>query len=147
MIPGMNNEPSGGEVPAPPVPDEGGPSLIDLRTVTKVNLAFVWVFFLASLVFRETRVTVGVLLGGAVVAVNFWWLRRLVERALAHGGRYRTVAIVMLMVKFAVLLVVVALIVMYFDVNVVAFVVGTTTIYLAIVTVALINYFRSSPAP
>jgi len=143
-MPGKNYEPSSGEGSAP---DEDGPQLIDLRTVTKVNLAFVWVFFLVSLAFRETRITAGVILGGAVVAVNFWWLRRLVERALAHGGRYRAVAIALLMVKFAALLGAVAVIVMYFEVNVVAFVVGTTTIYLAVVTVALVNYFRSSPAP
>ncbi len=144
MMLGKNDEPLSGEGSAP---DEGGPRLIDLRTVTKVNLAFMWVFFLASLAFRETRITTGVLLGGAVIAVNFWWLRRLVERAMAHGGKYRGVAIALLMVKFAVLLGAVAVIVMYFDVNVVAFVVGTTTIYLAVVTVALVNYFRSSPAP
>ncbi|MBW2057462.1 MAG: ATP synthase subunit I, partial [Deltaproteobacteria bacterium] len=66
-------------------------TLSRIDSIERINLYVAGVLCAGSLLFRSLSVTIGVALGAFIVAANFWWLRRLVERAMAKGeGRKKS---------------------------------------------------------
>ncbi len=89
-----------------------------------------------SLLFVSLPVTIGVGAGGFIVIVNFHWLKRLVERAMAEGGGVKKAIYGEYFLKLLLFLAVPCGVIYFrellFDLNPFAFVVGLSTVFIAI---------------
>ncbi|UCD85437.1 MAG: ATP synthase subunit I [Deltaproteobacteria bacterium] len=103
-----------------------------IRNIEKLSLILLLVFTLISLVFVSLPITLGVLLGGAIVIGNFYWLSRLLEKALNGEGVSKLSLAVNFFVKSAFLLGSVILVILYTKVDPIALLAGLTTIIIAI---------------
>jgi hypothetical protein len=90
--------------------------------VERWNLILAVVLSLAALLTFRARIVLGVATGAAVTCVNFYILRRLVEKIMVARSKGLLIAVVL--VKMVALLVTVWLILKYLPVNVIAFTVG-----------------------
>ena len=111
---------------------ERGKNNNKIRNIEKLSLILLLVFTLVSLIFVSRPITLGVLLGGAIVIGNFYWLSRLVEKALRSEGVSKLSLAVNFFVKSAFLLGSIILIILYTKVDPFALLAGLTTIIIAI---------------
>jgi len=81
--------------------------------------------------------TIGLLLGGAIMVANLYILGKIVERALMPEGKVPAVLVAAFFLKFAALFGLVALLFIFLKVSPIAFAVGTSTLILAILYDAL----------
>jgi hypothetical protein len=88
---------------------------------------------LASLLFGDRRVVLGVGLGGALAVLNFAALRRIMQGIVASDSRRRqTVMAVLLMTKLAVLAVVIYVILRHVPVHAIALIAGISVVVVSI---------------
>lgn len=104
-----------------------------LTAVERTQWLILAIFTLGSLAFWDWHVTLGVIIGGIIVILNFRALRMIFESGLSDGKISGSVFITYA-VKFLALLAAVAGVVFLLHgvVNLVAFFVGLLTIFLAI---------------
>ncbi len=103
-----------------------------IRNIEKLSLILLLVFTLISLVFVSLPITLGVFLGGAIVIGNFYWLSRLLEKALSSEEVSKLSLAVNFFIKSAFLLGSVILVILYTKVDPIALLAGLTTIIVAI---------------
>lgn len=96
---------------------------------------------LGSLAFWDWRITLGVILGGVIIIVNFKALRRIVEGGFSEGGISKSF-LLKYALKFLFLLAAVAGVAFLLRgvINLVAFLVGLLTIFLAILAEGMRGY-------
>jgi hypothetical protein len=89
-----------------------------------------------SLFFVSVSITIGVALGGLIVIVNFHWLRRLVERLMAKREKIKKALVGEYILKLLFFLAIPCAVIYFrkllFDLNPVAFVIGLSTVFIAI---------------
>ena len=114
-----------------------------ISSIERTNLILMGIFLTASLLFRDLRVTAGVLFGGAIMALNFWFMRRILEKGFSEGKVKRSVA-VKYAAKFLGLVGAVVVVVVFLRewVNILAFMAGLFTIFLAICIEGVKGYMR-----
>ncbi len=99
-----------------------------------------------SLFFVSLPVTLGVAVGGVIVIINFRWLRRLVERAMAKGEGAKKTLYGEYFLKLLLFLAVPCGVIYYreflFDLDPLAFVVGLSTVFIAIFVEGLKDVFK-----
>ena len=106
-----------------------------VKRIERVALSLVGLATLASLVFWDGRIVLGVGLGGMLAALNFHVLRRIMAAIFqAEGSSTQKQAFtgVLLTFKFGALAAVVFLVVNYAPVEPVAFMVGISVVVLSI---------------
>ena len=106
-----------------------------VKRIERIALLLVGLATLASLVFWDERIVLGVGLGGVLAAVNFHALRRIMAAIFqAEGNRPQKQALtgVLLTFKFGVLAACIFLVVKFAPVNAVAFMVGISVVVLSI---------------
>jgi hypothetical protein len=113
-----------------------------LTAVERTEWLILAVLTLGSLVFWNWHVTLGVIIGGVIVILNFRALRIIFESGFSEGKISGSV-IVRYVIKFLAVLAAVAGVVFLLHgvVNLVAFFVGLLTIFLAISVVGIRGYW------
>jgi hypothetical protein len=118
-----------------------------VQRIEKLSALLVGIATLLSLLLRDSRITLGVALGGALATLNFWALRRILQGIIQGGGNPRRQALLglILTLKLGLVAAVIYLIVSYLPLHPIAFLVGISFVVLAI----FIEGFRSVlfPAP
>ncbi|NIQ40417.1 MAG: hypothetical protein GTN81_17805 [Proteobacteria bacterium] len=111
-------------------------TLTRIDSIERTSLYVVIALCAGSLLFLSLSITIGVALGGLIVIVNFHWLRRLVERLMAgkKDGKKALVGeyILKLLFFLAIPCAVIYFRKILFDLNPVAFVIGLSTVFIAI---------------
>jgi len=111
-----------------------------LIAIEKRSAQILVLFLLASLWFQSWAVSLGVLLGGGIVLLNFRWLWRILSGYIFGGKRY---SLFQMVVRFFVLLLVIFLVIRYLRVNPVAFLAGTSALVLGIMIEAVRQSLRT----
>jgi hypothetical protein len=113
-----------------------------LTAVERTEWLILAILTLGSLVFWDWHVTLGVIIGGVIVILNFRALRKIFESGFSEGRIYGSV-LVKYVIKFLAVLAAVAGVVFLLHgvVNLVAFFVGLLTIFLAISVVGIRGYW------
>ena len=114
---------------------------ITLAAVERIQWVILIVLTLGTLAFWDWHITLGVIIGGIIVILNFKALRMIFERGFSEG-RISGSVFVRYAIKFLALLAAVAGVVFLLRgiVNLVAFFVGLLTIFLAISVVGIRGY-------
>ena len=113
-----------------------------LTAVERTEWLILAILVLGSLVFWNWHVTVGVIIGGVIVILNFRALRMIFESGFSEGKISGSI-LVKYVIKFLAVLAAVAGVVFLLHgvVNLVAFFVGLLTIFLAISVVGIRGYW------
>jgi hypothetical protein len=113
-----------------------------LTAVERTEWLILAILALGSLVFWDWHVTLGVIIGGVIVILNFRALRMIFESGFSEG-RISGSILVKYVIKFLAVLAAVAGVVFLLHgvVNLVAFFVGLLTIFLAIAVVGIRGYW------
>ena len=126
----------------------GGLTLSRIDSIERTNLYVAGVLCAGSLVFASLPVTLGVGLGALIVVVNFRWLRRLVERAMAKRERAKKTLYGEYALKLLLSLAVPCGVIYYrkllFDLDPLGFVVGLSTVFIAICVEGLRGVFKET---
>jgi hypothetical protein len=114
---------------------------IKLAAVERTEWLILAILTLGSLIFWDWHITLGVIIGGVIVILNFRVLRMIFERGFSEG-RVSGAIFVTYAIKFLAVLAAVAGVVFLLHgvVNLVAFFVGLLTIFLAISVVGIRGY-------
>ncbi len=114
---------------------------VRLTSIERTQWVILALFTLGSLPFWDWRITLGVILGGVIVTVNFKALRRIIEAGFS-GERVSKSFFVKYAIKFLALLAVVAgvALLLHRVINLVAFLAGLLTIFLAILVEGVRGY-------
>jgi len=117
------------------------PKELKLAAVERTQWLILAILTLGSLVFWDWHITLGVIIGGVIVILNFKALRMIFESGFSEG-RIAGSVFVKYAVKFLALLAAVAGVVFLLQgiVNLFAFFVGLLTIFLAISVVGIRGY-------
>lgn len=125
-------------------------TLPPVQRIERLSLVLVVVAVLASLALRDLRVTLGVGIGGALGALNFLALRRILQGILrGDSSRKQAVLGALLTLKFGVLAGCIYLVVSRAPVRPGAFLVGFSVVVLAIFVEGFRTVLRDAgePAP
>jgi hypothetical protein len=104
-----------------------------VQRIEKLSALLVGIATLLSLGFRDSRVTLGVALGGAVATLNFWALRRILQ-GIIQGRNPRRQAILglLLTLKLGAVAGLILLAVSYLPIHPIALLAGISVVVLAI---------------
>lgn len=116
-----------------------------LKNIEKKNYWIAGIYLLGSLVFWSEKVTLGVFLGCLIVTINFRWLIRIFRSFFDKDKRLNVKVLFLLFVKTGVLLGFIAAILLYAEINVLAFLIGTTTILFGTLGEAIIILVKERP--
>ncbi len=113
---------------------------IRLISIERTQGVILCLLILGSLLFWDRRITMGVAMGGGIVVVNFMALRRIIEAGFS--GEISKSFFVKFAIKFLALLAAVAGVALLLRgvINLIAFLAGLLTIFLAIVVEGLRGY-------
>jgi hypothetical protein len=103
-----------------------------LKKIERTSLVLVCAATLASLLFWDVAVLLGVALGGGLAALNFFALRRIMGAIFASSGQRQALMAVLLTLKFGVLAACIYLIVKYVPVDPTALLAGISVVVLSI---------------
>jgi len=106
-----------------------------VQRIERIALLLVGLATVASLVFWDGRIVLGVGVGGALAALNFHALRRIMAaifNAEGTSGQKQAFTAVLLLFKFGALALTVFLVVKFAPVDAVAFMVGISVVVLSI---------------
>ena len=119
-----------------------------VQRIEKLSALLVGIATICSLLLRDSRVTLGVALGGALATLNFWALRRILQGIIQGGGNPRRQAILglILTLKLGLVAAVIYLAVSYLPLHPIAFLVGISFVVLAIFIEGFRTVLRPAPA-
>lgn len=111
-----------------------------LAAIERRNWKILLVMVLASGLFRSPWLTASLALGGIISLANFWGLRTIIEKAF----QARRLFLVALFFKFAALLGLLFLLIVYAQVNKIAFAAGISVAFLGVTWQGFKGYFKAS---
>ncbi len=112
--------------------------------IERLSVAILCVGSLASLfVMREFKYFFSFASGSAIVTINFRLIRNMVERTFIPGAEIRKMDIFRIFIKFLALAALVIVILVYGKVDILFFLAGLSTVFLAIVLQQLYGMFRT----
>lgn len=104
-----------------------------LTAIERNNVIVCLVLTMGSVIYKSPAITLGVFLGGVIVILNFWLLRRIIERGLIKTSKVRPAFVLSYFFKFAVLAAVIFLLINYRVVSTPGLAVGLSTVFGGIV--------------
>ena len=114
-----------------------------LTSIQRNNVIILLVLTLGSVVYKSSAVTLGVFLGGVIVILNFWFLRRIIEGGLKKGDN--VVALVLsYFFKFAALVAIIFVVIYSGIVNTLGLTIGLSTVFIGIVLDGFIQVLKKS---
>lgn len=123
-------------------------TLSRIDSIERTNLYVAGALCAGSLFFVSLSVTLGVALGALIVVINFRWLRRLIERAMSKGQKTKKTLYGEYALKLVLFLAIPCGVVYYrkdlFDLDPLAFIVGLSTVFVAICVEGFRGYFKEA---
>jgi len=113
-----------------------------IKNIEKKNYVIAAVCLLGSLFYWSREVTLGVFFGFLVVTVNFKWLLRILETVFEKENALSSRILVRLIGRIVFIIVSIAALLIFFRMSLYAFLLGTTTILLAILGEVLVDMSR-----
>ena len=114
-----------------------------LASVQRNNIIILLVLTLGSIVYKSSAVTLGVFLGGVIVILNFWFLRRIIEGGFKKGDN--VVALVLsYFFKFAALVAIIFVVIYSGKVNTLGLIIGLSTVFIGIALDGFIQVLKKS---
>jgi F0F1-type ATP synthase assembly protein I len=114
---------------------------IQLASIERTQWFILALFTLGSLAFWEWRITLGVIIGGGICILNFKALRMIIERGFTQGKGARSIFAQYATKVLLLLAVVAGVVILLRDaVNLIAFLVGLLTVFVAIVVAGIRGY-------
>lgn len=113
---------------------------MEVGHIDKIFRRSLWltaIVIVGSLFFWDLDVFLGALAGGALSAGNLWMLRRIVTAGATADTRRQGALTVLFLLKFAAMIVLVYFAVVHAPIDMVAFLVGVSASFLAILTESL----------
>ena len=110
-----------------------------LAAIERRNWKILLVMVLASGLFRSPWLTASLALGGVISLGNFWGLRTIIEKAF----RAKPLFLLALFFKMAALLGLLFLLIVYANVNKIAFAVGISVAFLSVTWEGFKGYFKA----
>jgi small-conductance mechanosensitive channel len=106
---------------------------VDLRVIEKRAVGLTLLLLIATIPFRSPRVSLGVLVGSLVAALNYWWLKSFVT-GIFDGPRTKIgkLRIILYTAKYLITAFVIFFTLKYGMINVIALVAGLTVVTAAI---------------
>ncbi len=115
-----------------------------LSDIERVNVVILVVGALASLVImREFRYVFSFVVASAIMTLNFRFLRKILEGAFSTAEIKKKGLAVKLPLKFFALVALVALVVLYGDIDIVFFLLGLSTVFFSILVSQVATAFSS----
>jgi len=110
-----------------------------LNLIERYNILILILMLLITALFHSLAITLGVLLGGLLTVINFYWLRRIIEKAFLKDQTRKNIFFVIYGLKFLLLLISVTLIIYIFQdkINIFAFLAGLSTVIFSIMLWAI----------
>lgn len=114
-----------------------------LASIQRNNIIILLVLTLGSIVYKSSAVTLGVFLGGVIVILNFWFLRRIIEGGFKKGDN--VVALVLsYFFKFAALVAIIFVVIYSGIVNTLGLIIGLSTVFIGIALDGFIQVLKKS---
>jgi hypothetical protein len=113
-----------------------------IRNIEKKNYLIAAVCLSGSLFYWSREITLGVFFGFLVVTVNFKWLLRILETVFEKEKAFHSRVLVKLIGRIMFVVGSIAALLVFFKMNLYAFLLGTTTILLAILGEVLVDMSR-----
>ena len=113
-----------------------------LSSIERNNVIVCLVLTLGSVICKSFAITLGVFLGGIIVTLNFWLLRRIIERGLIAASGIRPAFVVSYVFKFTAMAVVIFVLIKYEVVNTFGLVVGLSSVFIGIAVDEFIHILK-----
>ena len=104
-----------------------------LTSIERYNILVLLVLSLGSLIFKSLAITLGVFLGGIIIVLNFWLMRRIIERGLLGQSKGKPIFVLSYFVKFAVLAAIIFILITSQIINTLGLVVGLSTVFISVI--------------
>jgi hypothetical protein len=117
-------------------------SLARIRFIERTNLLLLALALAASLLMRSAAFTAGIAVGGVIVAVNFRWLMKIVEKALFSEGKTKASMALNLLLKIVFTFGGLAALLLYTGIDRLAVVAGTSTIIVSIMIHGIADFWK-----
>lgn len=112
-----------------------------LSRIEKRSLQILAILLLGSLIWRSWPVSLGLILGGAVILLNFRWLWHIMGKVLLEKKGIHAIQILL---KFAALLITFYLIFRFTGIHPIAFIIGVSVLFISILSEILRESFRQA---
>ena len=112
-----------------------------ITSIERNNAIILAVLTLGSVYFKSLSVTLGVLAGGIIIIVNFWFLRKIVERIIKKADKGAFFAFSYIF-KFTALLAILFAIIYSGIVDIIGLIVGLSTVFLGIALDGFVQVFK-----
>ena len=112
-----------------------------IPSIERNNAIILAVLTLGSIYFKSLAVTLGVLAGGIIIIVNFWLLRKIVERIIKKADKGAFFALSYIF-KFIALSAILFAIIYSGVVDIIGLIVGLSTVFLGIALEGFVQVFK-----
>ena len=114
-----------------------------LTSIQRNNIIILLVLTLGSIVYKSYAVTLGVFLGGAIVILNFWFLRKIIEGGFKKGDNVAAFALSYFF-KFAALVAIIFGVIYSGIVNTLGLIIGLSTVFIGIALDGFVQVLKKS---
>jgi len=111
------------------------------------NWIFLGIFLSVSLIFMPSRFTLGLLLGGLISIINFFWLYQSLRKAFQHlSGGTKSVVVFKYYIRLAVTAIVLFFIITRMHVDVIGLIVGLSVVVISIIFTTVLELLKINSA-
>ncbi|KAF0122812.1 MAG: hypothetical protein FD151_604 [bacterium] len=114
-----------------------------LTSIQRNNIIILLVLTLGSIVYKSSAVTLGVFLGGAIVILNFWFLRKIIEGGFKKRDNAAAFALSYFF-KFAALVAIIFVVIYSGIVNTLGLIIGLSTVFIGIALDGFVQVLKKS---
>ncbi len=114
-----------------------------ITTIERNNAIVLAVLTLGSIFFKSLTVTLGVLVGGIIIIVNFWFLHKIVERIIKKADKGAFFAFSYIF-KFIALIAILFAVIYSGFVDILGLIVGLSTVFFGIALDGFVQVFKRS---
>lgn len=119
-----------------------------VRQIEKLNIIISALAILgAYLIWNDAKISLSVAIGSVIGGANFWVLYRIFSKILMEGVRRKILLGALAALKFAVLIFILWAVIKWVPINAVAFLVGLSTVVVAISGVSLRGAVATKQSP
>ncbi|HBA53817.1 hypothetical protein [Syntrophorhabdus aromaticivorans] len=105
-----------------------------ISDIERINVAVLVIgSFLVIMIMRDFKYLFSFAVASAIMTLNFRFLKKIIETGFLKASTRKIELAIKLPAKFLVLVALVALVVIYGDINVVFFLIGLSTVFIAVV--------------